>query len=401
MDVVAIGMKNDFPLLNWLTDTYSRFRINNYYLNKPDFATVGWKKKYKFLNSLEKSQKRAAEKLDSSIKSFFKRMFNSIMLHNTISVFDDNINEYIEYFIAMNEAIQTLATKNIVPFQVDMWIIPANVESAIGRADDDGKDIDSGDEEDDTEFEEIGADKIGNLDYRLKTNKFKYESVMNQHKEKIKRNFAQQLESFISGRSQRIIIYIDRRNPKYVISENKCADYIKNNYGLNCDDNGNSLQKEFRDGRKASNKKKTWNDKIYFVQTNEKKYNEIPSEHTPETSFWSSTQCMLPQVNGENMPQDKGYGCRNDFNGFQFMLSWHVDSSDLIRCYWFSNCWGARFFPLDCKMLWPKYFKEVKNKEQSVKPDYNKKLKSMEQCVDAGFKHWFETTTGTKLTLFS
>merc|ERR1712228_476713 len=43
------------------------------------------------------------------------------------------------------------------------------------------------------------------------------------------------------GRNQRIIIYIDRRNPDCIISENECDDYIKHGYGQNKIDENESV----------------------------------------------------------------------------------------------------------------------------------------------------------------
>ncbi len=97
----------DFPLLNWLTDTCSRYRINGHYTSKKDITTADWRKSYAFLTKMEKSNKRVCEKLDSAVKSFFKRMFNSVRF-NPVSLFDDSVNDYCEYFIALNEAIESL-----------------------------------------------------------------------------------------------------------------------------------------------------------------------------------------------------------------------------------------------------------------------------------------------------
>eukprot|EP01084_Bolivina_argentea_P311396 539007_1 len=63
---------------------------------------------------------------------------------------------------------------------------------------------------------------------------------------------------------------------------------------------------------------------------------------------------MLPSVKDEI-----GYGnigCFRGLNGFQFTSSWHIESQDTIRCYWFRDFGGTLFFPRDACFLWSKYF---------------------------------------------
>ena len=82
---------------------------------------------------------------------------------------------------------------------------------------------------------------------------------------------------------------------------------------------------------------------------------------------------------------------KSNINGF--ILSWHIESRDLVRNYWFTQTCGARFFPSDVVRLWPKYFKD----NQRVNVSLTKKLKQMTQVKDEGFIRWYETTTGDKL----
>merc|ERR1712228_251543 len=140
-------------------------------------------------------------------------------------------------------------------------------------------------EDDPDEIDEVGVDTIGNIEYRLKENKFKYEKQSNDHKasknnkEKVKRIFVQQIELAMNERrNQRIIVYVDRRNPEYVISEDQCKQYIIDNYGQNHkddDDEEITLSEKMKKQRK-NDKKKTWKDTLYFVQSPNKLYSEVP-----------------------------------------------------------------------------------------------------------------------------
>ena len=156
-----------------------------------------------------------------------------------IAHIDDDLNAFIEYFLAINEAIDAVLDPNIgnmgsCPFQVDLWIIPKNVESAVTAANaiDENKDVDEDDDDDD---DEVGIDVIGNIEHRLKRAKWEYKACpMERGKGKdsakggaLKRVFQQNLQRIINNeRDKRIVIYIDRRNPKYVVTEEKCDEYI-------------------------------------------------------------------------------------------------------------------------------------------------------------------------------
>eukprot|EP01083_Nonionella_stella_P144044 448949_1 len=251
-------------------------------------------------------------------------------------------------------------------------------------------------EEEDDDEEEIGVDCIANIEHRLDANK-----VNNAQKEKTKRIFVRHIEQALNERrmrNKRLMIYVDRRNPAYVIGKDECDAYVANNYGMNEEDEetGETLATKMNKQRR-SDKKKTWHDTIYFVEAPDELYNTLPSRHSAETSFWASTQCMLPRIKSDPN-NENGWGCRNDFNGYQFTLSWHCDTQDTIRCYWFSSCWGTRFFPADAAMLWPQYFNKKGGK---VKEEQSKALKQMPQCIDPGFKHWYESTTKNKLIVFA
>lgn len=144
----------------------------------------------------------------------------------------------------------------------------------------------------------------------------------------------------------------------------------------------------------------TWNDTIYFAQAPEERFNRIPSDALPLNQFWASTQSMLPRLKSESTDDNgEGFGCKRDFNCFQFTVSWHVNSEDVIKTYWFMQNWGTRLFPNDAYRLWPNYFAKTKDgKSQQASADLVQRLQERPQVVDPGFQHWFEHSTKTKLT---
>ena len=286
--------------------------------------------KYRLFDELDKAQPKRADRVRHAFRSFHKRAFRPINF-NKIVLIDDDLSAYYEYLVAILQVIAVLKGQPYhqhCPFQLDLWIIPRNVKNVVY----DGGGLDSGDEDDgdDPEDDEkkeahpedggngqddVDKDCIGDLEERLKGMGWKYTKCEHPDSDgadakqlTLKRKMEHQLRTLLADRrKQRIIVYIDRRNPKRV-----------------------DIGKESVD---------IWADSIYFVQPLDEQFSQIPDGHSPETLFWASTQCLLPRADGRH------FGCKHPFNGYQFTLSWHVESADLTRCYWFCGHWGTRFFP--------------------------------------------------------
>ena len=387
---IHISIYIEIPLLNWLVDTYLRYKVNRHYQAKHEIDTTQFANEYKFFKN--KSNARAVDKLQASIASFFKRLVPEIAF-NTLTFIDDDINQFADYYVSMCEAIDIMLKEKenrITPFQIDMWVIPKNVLHV--------EEYEDKKENDDRI--KFNIDMIGNLEYRLKkdSDSFEFEKFdgMELTPAKLSRFFSQQIVAKLDNkRYQRIIIYIDRRDPKQ--TEQMKGKYFKSNYGQNDEENKwdhDQLLKERKDT------KKSWKDTIYIVQSKDIKFSELKETYRAETWFWASSKCMLPRC--KSCPFEKrtktnpNFGVCSYLNGYQFCLSWHIDAADFIRCYWYHNVWGTRFFPYDACKLWPKYFKKVQNgkKLQHIKKDNTEKIMKMRQVVDAGFEKWYKLTTG-------
>lgn len=206
----------------------------------------------------------------------------------------------------------------------------------------------------------------------------------------------------------RICIVIDRRKPK---------DPKKKDNGSQSISNG-TTHKNGKNGKNNKNEtiKKTWDDRMY-IYSPPNNCNTVDDAHVPESFFNASKECILPgrgYNNGqrheyeEKMNQNGNYNGINDnenmidlevgqpIGGYQFTLSFHVESIDDIKCYMFYQGWIARFFPQDMIEIWPLWFDESKenkafiNNQKKWKPRMNE-LQQM--LTDDQFQLWYKDST--------
>eukprot|EP00484_Ammonia_sp_Unknown_P029668 CAMPEP_0197043950 /NCGR_PEP_ID=MMETSP1384-20130603/20119_1 /TAXON_ID=29189 /ORGANISM="Ammonia sp." /LENGTH=535 /DNA_ID=CAMNT_0042475327 /DNA_START=35 /DNA_END=1642 /DNA_ORIENTATION=+ len=384
MDVLAVGKKNNVPMMIWLFDTYSRYRLNQFYLNGQVVQTLDFHSKYHLFRWLQTKSKRLVPKLESAISSFERRLCPTVSLTKPVSLIEDDINKYADYFIAMQEAVSSLVKNQelgAAPCQIDLWIIPKGVCSGI----DDEDDPDEEDPDDD-----VVVDRVGKLKYRLDANKYKYSmfTVDQPTVAGIKRSFVHNLQEVLKkeGRNQRCIVYVDRRDEN---GFDKMADaeflkYVQSNYGQNADD----------DAKDAKDKGAAGKDRVYVVQPAEETYRVLPTQFRSVAGINMSSSCMLPHIKQEeglkNAKRNQPFGAKDDLNGYQFTLSWHVESEDVIRCYWYTPMGQVtRLFPGDIARLWPMQFHKFNklNKERS------EKLQGMQQITDPNFVRWYQAST--------
>lgn len=320
-----------------MNDTSTRYRINEYYRSRKSVEVDDWESTYRLFKELDTLRPKQGDRMRHAFRSFHKRAFRPINF-TKIDLIDDDIAAYYEYLVAILQVIAVLKNENYqhCPFQLDLWIIPRNVRNVMYDHDGhDDEDPDDDDPDDDEKKEgdpnDWDKDHIGDLEQKMDGMKWKYtkcqhpdleeEDAAEPKQKRLRRNMAEGLRKLLDQRrNQRVIVYIDRRKPKGAANDNKEQPEVA-----------------------------IWADSIYFVQPLEEKFSRIPEEHSVESLLWASTQCMGPRGDGRH------FGCKHPFNGYQFTLSWHIESADLERCYWFCGHWGTRFFPSWyelCGCLW-------------------------------------------------
>uniref|UniRef100_A0A7S0TEF2 Uncharacterized protein n=1 Tax=Elphidium margaritaceum TaxID=933848 RepID=A0A7S0TEF2_9EUKA len=403
-DVVAIGNKNNIPIVTWLMDTFFRYRINAFMLEQRTVGIPEFVSEYALFKDLRASQsKKMVHKLESVFATFGKRFCPDMSLTQTFALVDDDLNEFADYYIAMHGAIESLikgANKGLVPCQIDFWVIPKNVTSSEAFDDD----VDPEDEEDaksgggggGDDGEDIGIDCIGNLEHRLRSNGYTY-TKSDMDLEHAKRLFAQGIDRQVNGaRNQRIMVYLDRRNPNAFdkMSQADFEKFVACGYGDDDEENArNSTRTKLKQQRNGE-KEKSWKDRMYVVQSKHAQYRQLPARFRDFSAFFMSSECLLPQVKQEQAQRSKPFGCKDLLGGYQYVLSWQIEDEQLIKCYWYFNGQVTRLFAGDVLSLWPKSFTGA----QEINANKAEILKEMsKQSFDAQFENWYNQTTAKKL----
>eukprot|EP01084_Bolivina_argentea_P024182 45106_1 len=121
--------------------------------------------------------------------------------------------------------------------------------------------------------------------------------------------------------------------------------------------------------------------------------------HVPEVYLAKSKNCILPKTgyHDDNVINKKNHTISvcDTLNGKNFILSFHVEAQDNVKCYVFFNGTIARFFPEDMLNVWPKFFKNSKQNEEFLKKK-EELLQSLEKVEirDDRFEEWYKMTTG-------
>lgn len=148
------------------------------------------------------------------------------------------------------------------------------------------------------------------------------------------------------------------------------------------------------------------NDMLYVFEP-PANVNTVHSKHLPESYFNASRECILPGIGYNEGKQDyssvldhKGLpNCKtlhvgSGLGGYQFTLSFHIESVDEIKCYLFFQGWISRFLPQDMIDVWPLWF--VENKVNCGFVEEMKWVDEMRmlEIPDDNFFRWFEDSTG-------
>ena len=301
---------------------------------------------------------RVVTKVSQALISFHRRIFHPIDF-SKIVIFEDDVTKYIQYFIAMNHAVETLSLNNGVtyqfcPFHLDLWIIPRKVVNAAASATDE--------EDDDEKKADVFVDNIGNIENRLKERKWTYKRLKHPVRQKndpvgvpglrLKDVFLEGFKTMLGDsnpengikRNQRVIVFVDRRNTD--------SDHP---------------------------------DLIYVAQHDEERFREISTDFLPETFHWSTKKGLFPGKPNES------------HTGWKFVVSWHVESTDVMRVYWQFGHWLTRFFPMDTLYLWPRWFTAMNSVQESEIKPLRQALRRMKVSHEGRFERWFEQTTESEL----
>ena len=442
MNTATLGRHNNIPLITYFVDTYNRYRVNNAFNSndnddiKDNDKELNNTEPMKFINGLPfykqlyDSDKKGT-KVHSILETYQARFAPKIQLNPDINdKFNDNIEDTLRYIYGVSQMLESIiAAKrlpdnvededDIIPFQFDLVIIPhggknnsnKDIENQYAAvvdddSDDDGDDgtssDDDDDDDDDDEEEEYGdgtqndddKDKIGKIITRLK--KYDIKAAMFEIEQKtlktnasaqIKRKFNEQFKSVRKGRHGRYVMIVDRREEEK--DNDNDNDDDEDEKGYNNDKHGDDDEKE-----------KKSNDKIYIyspkceIDGGKKKkncYHKIHKNFVDESLIYKTTKCLIPGLDEEI--NDPHLGCNE--RGL-ITLSFHVLSTELIKCYLYLNGGGTRFEPIDLITILPRHFKKGAPSKSSLLDEQQLKHYFPLKLKDEKFYSWFKQTTQKK-----
>ena len=386
--VLTEGRKIGKPLLLYIVDSYTRARIEYYKQSKNKNSNVNdnvnqsendndkdhdneedddgilsinkWLKTNKQLIAITNNNQQNMELLQGAIQTFYARI-NSAIKFQPREKIQDEIEPFAKYIQDALKLIKTVLKgggqgsdsdpdnidRAIPPFQVkhkiksilpvfilhctcfcflffvfkkvDLWIIPNDTYDMDQEEDDD----DSDDEDDDDE-ESKGGDSydieaslsgIPHHQYQFREGRRWYEDW-----KKLKNNPA--LKGYKEyPHNRRFCIIADRRNKPKTFSVQlepvkkklrQMADYSRND------------------------------DQIYIYHP--PKGNEIPNDHLSEKFMQLSNECLLPKSTKCDAVNAKTASSK------LFLLSFHVEAADEIRCYLYQRGQISRFYPKVCML---------------------------------------------------
>ena len=385
LKLLILGQNHHFPLLTYLVDTYTRFRLLKYQeLYKQLEEKDGQKQKTKFIarkfnkgvdlttffktchalkqiarkKKTEKHAESALNWYDSSIKSFHRRLFGPLKMtpKQIIYKINDSMQVFAKYYISLLRSVSNIikSANTQLPLQIDFVVIPramsksSEFEIKSGDTSDSYDGSSADDDLDDVEEEEENdndAKEINNLDKRFKfTENFVKKEIecKAQNIQRLSRVMVDTISDVVKGqRSKRMVMIIDRRKDgKNIIDENKVLD---------------EKDDDEKDGR----------DKLYAYLPNRSK--NIPKgRYLHESMFNLAALEVIPsdeETNAIHVVSDIPNLCT---------LSVQIHEESVIRAYWFINGSSTRFYLNDMVNIWPLYFidKEFdKENEERIKQD--------------------------------
>eukprot|EP01084_Bolivina_argentea_P141080 247948_1 len=329
----AINIKLNKPyLLSWI-DMYLRDRVQSYLKQKQWCNFYEWSTRFR----------------NDSCKIFDDHLFNSLKTtvhgHSMLifplqfpqTTVKDSMQEICEYINGMIDFIYKLVMNNeICPFQWDSAIVFNEVTRHMTNENDD--DDDDGDDE-----KKENILMFGDVKKKLKAEKLLHTISLVDNKHKKERLFAQEFRTF-----QNMV-------------ENQKKQYNYPNYKRFC----SLIDRRQPDKYKNCNVSKS-DEIIFFEPPNN--CNTIPKPYyVPEWFLDSSQTCFLPYIgynNGikqsnDNNDTDKPVTSKSVCEGRFWLLSFHVESRNTIKCYLTIYGQSLRFFASDIKDILPMYFDET------------------------------------------
>eukprot|EP01084_Bolivina_argentea_P135574 238875_1 len=388
-EILAIGLKNDFAYISYLVDAYQRDRMMS---DGNDMTAATWCKESKYFKKINSRSKQKAHIIQSAIETFMKRVVPRFHWKSSTKI-QDEIKPIMKYIASAASFIHVIAQnqKQILPFGYDFVIFPKQmltnmpnilVMPELSSSDDDGGDDDSGDDDsgdDDRVYvSRDGVNYVGFYDHDDK-----HKNYFLNIEDKLKHNNCTFIsKSFKSNETRFLMDTFKEFSNKLAKDKYNDSKYNMENY---------PKQKRFCTLIDRRDEK---SDSIIMFEPPDD-CNTVPEEHVPEWYFNASKTCIVPAKKyGTNTYYDPQETICIDraYKGQVITISFHVESSSVIRCYLFWNgCYIRMVYPVDWMVVAAAIFKvEYKtNKEYLNSQQFIDDVSKLE-IVDATFEAFYQ-----------
>eukprot|EP01083_Nonionella_stella_P021940 60706_1 len=427
MYLLAVSYQNNLPFALWMVDCYMRDRLNVYLKHRKQLTVNEWTESV-YSNGISQYMKRLKAKytvtkehdivtcIQHGIKAYINRILPQFKF-DAFCTIKDNIFDIAHYIEAASQFIFKLLREDrqlmqvYAPFQWDFCIAVADVTDKKGNVL-----IPFGvsphDVMDHAVMKSDEKDILGDIEKKLQSNGCPYYihevTTMNKHHTKnnlLIRPFWTCYDKFrdIYGlkeygknkynafpRMRRFCTLIDRRKCVITTDEKKC----EANKGLQC--NAHEERDRNEDGRKK--------DDIY-IWIPPGNCDVLPADkngYVAEVFLDNLNTCVIPRMGYSEDPL-KPTKCRlltstitskNHCNERLLTFSFHIESTEEIRCYlWWKGC-CLRFMPRDIVEVLPLMFdKTYGNNAKFVTDDNIKDLVQQIRYKDHCFEQWYKKVT--------
>eukprot|EP01084_Bolivina_argentea_P311079 538415_1 len=399
LKILSVSFIINKPYIQYLVDMYLRDRIKSL---SNGLNIADWIQQNKHFKQLLTMSNGAAivNGAKSAIQTFFSRVCPCIIYPPEYKI-RDSLEKISEYILAIVSFVNSLARqKNTTcPFQVDNCIIFNSTEDTMQMAefvgDDDDKDAEI-DEKDDKK----DPYSIGDIKAKLVKEKLKYLAArISDSKYNMGLPDISALSHDSSSGSTQVTTssrFTHQFNEfKNNILSKKYKGKAFNDYPRN---------KRFItvvDRRRKKHENKTFlldSDEVIFFEP-PSNCNTFPVNRSPLWGFDSSRTCIIPNIGYDNGIHETEIQTqihsKCSCNGKLMVLSFHVESSEEIKCYCYINGQVTRFFAKDILDVLPLFFIENKQNKEFVQSKTAKKSVKYvrEKLIDLPFESFYQEYT--------
>jgi len=342
--MITISKKTGKKYMQYLVDMFSRESLYDHFRNRGSNKTkmriVDWKLKNPHFEKLRNMDPKFEELTTASIGSYLHRVAPGLMLKapNCIVANLENVAQHIEGTINFVHHLAVTQKQNSCPFQYDaVFVFGHSVEEMdddVGDGGDDDDD-DGGDDDDDDDGDEQKKCSVSKFDDDIAA------TLTERSLEHVAMRWATKGEQWRGLKEGLDRLRSEANKEQFYPRENRFCSLM--------------------DFRKTDDEKE--NDLFMFHPPSDR--DTVHRELLALNYFHNSRVIIPPKPQSDDEKKEElPFGSKTA--GPHFTLSFHVDSSESMRCYLFVNGQCSRFMAPDIKMVLPIFFEKSEANQEYV-----------------------------------